>query len=207
MMLIEVAHPAGALRSADRELLTDRILTVLLTTDHAPEETMRRARSMTHVAFRELHGWHTGDGPLASGAVPPMIITITVPELWREEVSRHTIGAIRAAVRRLDVTRGWHRNGGDLWVNVLGIPDGSIGLNGKATDADGVLDFMTEDFRTAQASGAAMPVPDGMLVDPICGMLVRPGKESITLEEDDATIGFCALGCRDAYVRQRDQVS
>lgn len=204
MMLFEVAHPAGAFTAEDRDLLVRRIFDVALDDDHAPEETMRRARAMWHIGFRELHGWRTGDGPPAPDAAPPVIVTITVPEAWRAEVSRHMIGLVRAAVKRLDTTRGWARRDGDLWVNVLGVPDGSIGVDGKASTAEDVVVAMTEDYRAARAAGTAAPVPEGTLVDPMCGMLVRPGKGAITLDHDGATVGFCALGCRDAYVRMHD---
>lgn len=199
MILIEIAHPAGAFTEQDRDLLAGRVRDALLAVEHAPEETMRRARAMTHVAFRELHGWHTGDGPLAPGSTPPVLLTITVPEAWRAEISRHAISVLRAAVHRLDRVRGWKRRGGDLWVTVHGVPDGSIGLNGKASTADDVLAYMTEEFRAAQAAGHAQPIPAGMLLDPICGMLVRPGRGSITLDHGGNTVGFCSLGCRDAY--------
>lgn len=203
-MLIEIAHPAGALPAADRDLLVRRILDVTLDPNHAPEETMRRARAMTHVTFRELHDWRTGDGPLDPDAAPPLLVTVTVPAAWREETARHLTGVVRAAVNRLDTTHGRQRRGGHLWVNVLGVPDGSIGLNGKASTADDVLAYLTEDYRAARAAGTAEPVPDGMLVDPVCGMLVRPGKAAITLDHDGATVGFCALGCRDAYARMHE---
>jgi hypothetical protein len=163
---------------------------------------MRRARAMTHIAFRELHGWYTGDGPLAPDSVPPVIATITVAEAWREEMSRHAISVLRSAVHRLDTTRGWKRRGGDLWVIVQGVPDGSIGLDGRASTAEDVLAYMTEEFRAAQAAGRASPAPAGTLLDPICGMFVHLGRASITLDHDGATMGFCSLGCRDAYVRE-----
>jgi len=132
MILVEIAHPAGAFTAQDRDGLAGRVRDAFLTGERAPEETMRRARAMTHIAFCELHGWHTGDGPLDPDAVPPVIVTVTVPETWRAETSRHMISVVRSAVHRLDSTRGWERRGGDLWVTVKGVLDGSIGLNGKA---------------------------------------------------------------------------
>lgn len=202
MMLIEVVHPRGALGPEDRTLVATCILDVLLADGHAPEETMRRARAMTHIHFREADGWHSGDGPPQPDRAPPLIITFTVPEAWREDVSRHSTGIMRAAVRRLDADRGWKREQGHLWINVLGVPDGSIGLDGKASTADDVLAHMTEEFRAAQAAGTARPVPDGKLVDPVCGMLVTPGRDAVILEHRGETVGFCSSGCRDHHVRE-----
>ncbi|PRY01930.1 YHS domain-containing protein [Allonocardiopsis opalescens] len=206
MILIEIAHPAGALREEDRRLVAERLVGAFLTGDSgpgsAPEATLRRAATMTHVAFRELYGWHRGDGPPDPGAAPPVIASVTVPEAWREDVAPYAIGVLRSAVRQVDTARAWERRGGDLWVTVRGVPDGSIGLDGRPATADGVLAHMTEEFRAAQAAGTAPPPPDGTLLDPVCGMYVRPGKGSITLDHDGETVGFCSRGCRDSYARE-----
>lgn len=91
-----------------------------------------------------------------------------------------------------------------MWVNVVGIADGSIGLNGKATTAAGVVNYMTEEYRAA--AHAETDLPYGVVIDPICGMQVRPGPSAITLDHDGTTIGFCAAGCRDAYAQNEGLV-
>lgn len=207
MFLIEIAHPVGALDEQGRELLADRILDPLLGSGHAPEETMARAVLATHVAFRELHTWRTGAGAPDPAAAPPMIVTITVAEQWRDaEFARHMIGIVRAAVNKLDRDNGWERGLGSLWVRVDGVPDGCIGLDGKAVTAAGILDFLTEVYRQATADGVATPVPDGKLLDPICGMLVTDTPSAITVVHDGTRVGFCADACRDAYVREHELV-
>ncbi|WP_031465050.1 hypothetical protein [Sciscionella sediminilitoris] len=202
MFLIEIAYPAGALTETERDTIAASITELITAAEQAPEATMRRARRMTHIAFRELHGWHTGDGPVHPGAAPPVLASITVPEAWRAETARHTMGAVRSAITGVDRVRGWTREGGDLWINVFGVAEGSIGLNGKAADADAVLAYMTEEFRALAESGELGPVPDGKLLDPVCGMLVHHGKGTILLDHDGVTLGFCAQSCRDAYARE-----
>ena len=91
-----------------------------------------------------------------------------------------------------------------MWVNVVGIADGSIGLNGKATTAAGVVNYMTEEYRAA--AHAETDLPYGVVIDPICGMQVRLGPSAITLDHDGTTIGFCAAGCRDAYAQNEGLV-
>lgn len=204
MFLIEIAHPRGALTADDHAALAQTIIAGLVDTDDdaaiegVAEETMRRARPMTHVAFRELVDWTNGDGPITTDVAPPIWVTATVPEAWRDDMARHTIGWIRRAIRRLDNDHGWQRTGGDLWINMVGVADGSIGLNGKPSTANDVVTYLTEDFREALSEGR-IEVPDGVLVDPMCGMYVRPGRGAITLEHDGETFAFCAPGCRDAY--------
>lgn len=207
MILIEISHPAGCLTEADHQAIVDKIRSVALTDDHAPPETMRRARQMTHLSFRELTDWHTGDGPADPASAPPVIASVTVPQAWQEEVERPMIGMVRAAIRRVDTEHGWTRDPGSLWVIVHGVPDGSIGMDGKSSTADDVLHALTADYQAAVRAGREEPVPDGRLVDPMCGMLVRRGPRAITIEHKGETIGFCALGCRDAYVRQHSLTS
>src|SRR5690606_38091680 len=110
MNLFEIRCPAHALDDEDRALLAGDIVDGMVgdrVADEVAEETLRRARAMTHVGFVELHEWTTGDGPWRPGAAPPLWITMTVPEQWREEMSRHLIGWVRRAVRRLDARHGW----------------------------------------------------------------------------------------------------
>lgn len=202
MLLIEIAHPAGRLNNQDRDLLCDSILDLFLAPEGHADETNQRARDMTHIAFSELQGWRTGHGAPDEHAAPPMIITLAVPGAWRDEAGQTFIGLLRTAVRRLDDARGWKRKQGSLWVRVDGLRDGDIGLDGRSATAADVLEFMTADFRAAQASGAAAPAPEGKLIDPICGMTVPDVKGAIALEHDGIRVGFCATGCRDAYAER-----
>lgn len=62
MFLIEIAAPADALTDGDRATLTRAVTGLLNESASAPEETMARGRAITHITFRELAGWTTGDG-------------------------------------------------------------------------------------------------------------------------------------------------
>ncbi|WP_165984573.1 hypothetical protein [Streptomyces sp. YIM 98790] len=201
MNLVEITHPAGALDAAAQAEIARQITTGLLGAEQIPPETLRRARRMVHVLFREAKGWTTGDGPWPDQAPPPYIVTITVPEAWRAEMSRHGIGVVRAALQRQDSRSGISREGGDVWINVVGIADGSIGLNGRAATATGVVNYMTEEYRSGTPEESDLP--EGVVLDPICGMQVRLGPKAITLEHDGTTVGFCAIACRDAYAQNR----
>lgn len=202
MFLIEIAHPRDALTDDDRRALAGDVCDVLVgAQDGVAEETMRRARAMTHVGFRELDSWTTGDGPWNPGEAPPLWVTFTVPEAWRSEMSRTAIGAVRRGVRRLDDTHDWKRSMGSLWINVVGILDGSIGMDGKPGTADEVVAHMTEEFRAGFDPDDA-EVAEGVVIDPMCGMHVRLGRDAIVLEHDGRTVGFCAVACRKAYARE-----
>lgn len=199
MFLIDVSYPESSLDDEARAAIAAQVINGFVGYDAAPESTMRRGRTMTHVAFHPAQSWTTGDGPLAPGQAPPFHVTVTVPEAWREEMNEHATGVIRGAIEQHDRAGGSTRTGGDVWINVVGIDDGSIGLNGKPSTADDVVLYMTEEYR---ANASEDDLPDGVVVDPICGMYVRLGPEAITLDHDGTVVGFCAQGCRSAYARE-----
>lgn len=201
MFLIEIAAPVGALTEADRATLRSAVTALLSDDVSAPATTMARGRAITHLAFRELFGWTTGDGAWEPPAPPPLIITATVPEAWRADMSRPLAGALRTGVRRIDRDHGWTRPGGHLWINLVGIEDGSIGLDGKPVSADRLVSWMTEEFRARQREGD-VDLPDGVVVDPMCGMHVTLGRDAITLEHAGETLAFCAAPCRSAYAKE-----
>jgi YHS domain-containing protein len=82
----------------------------------------------------------------------------------------------------------------------VGIAGHSIGLNGIPSTADDVVAYMTEQFRAH--ARATSDVPDGALIDPVCGMRVRPHPKAIVLDHDGPTVGFCSTGCRDFYAKR-----
>lgn len=202
MLLMEIAHPTGSLDDRDRDLVSGAFLDMFLGSPGHMEEVLRRVRAATHIAFRELQGWRTGDGPHREGAAPPMVVTLTLPQVWQEESAAFMIGLVRAAVRRLDDEHGRVRPPGSLWVRVEGVPDGSIGLDGRPAAASDVLAFLTEDFRAARENGTAAPVPAGRLPDPVCGMTVADGKGALVVEDRGERLGFCSRVCRDTYVAE-----
>lgn len=105
---------------------------------------------------------------------------------------------IHAALEQHDPAQGPERPGGDIWVNVIGVRDRSIGLDGRPSTADDVLMYMTEEHR---ASAAAVDLPEGIVADPICGMHVELGPDALTLDHDGEVVGFCSKGCRSSYAR------
>ncbi|MBE3001338.1 YHS domain-containing protein [Nocardiopsis sp. HNM0947] len=200
MLLMEIAHPTGSLDNCDRDQLSGAFLDLFLGAPGYTEEILRRVRPTTHIAFRELQGWRSGDGPPREGTAPPMLVTVTLPQAWQEESAAFLIGLVRTAVRRLDDDRGWVRPRGSLWIKVEGVPDGSIGLDGRPATASDVLAFLTEETRAARENGTAAPVPEGRLPDPVCGMTVADGKGALVVEYRGERLGFCSRVCRDTYV-------
>lgn len=199
MNLIEITYPKGRLDSDDRSAIAQQVLLGILGDGGAaPEATMRRARAMTHVVFHAAESWTTGDGPIPGDRPTPFLVTMTVPDAWRREIADHAIGVIHNALTSRDPAGATTRTGGDLWVNVVGVKDASIGLDGSPATADDLLMFMTEEHRAAPAEAE---LPDGVVADPICGMHVELDPDAITVDHDGRHVGFCSRGCRATYTR------
>lgn len=190
--LIDIAYPAGTLAEERQHDLAESIIANLLVEPTAPAEAIRRAGTITHVWFHEGRAWTTGAGPYRDGPIP-LVVTITVPEAWREEMSRHAISAVRVAITR-------HVSAEALWINVVGVADGSIGMNGKATGSSDIVRYLTRDLDIPDPTD----LPADALVDPVCGMRVHLGRDAITLDHNGRTIGFCASACRDVYAQDHD---
>lgn len=193
MNLIEITCPAAALDENQRRAIAETILTNFLVEPDAPPEAIERAGRATHVWFQDAQTWTTGSGRYEAGATVPFVVTITVPEAWREELTRHAMGAVRAALAR-------HVAGGVLadettWINVVGVHEGSIGMNGRPTTSTDIVRHLTQDARPPEATD----LPDGVVIDPVCGMRVHLGPHTVTLEHDGRILGFCATGCRNVY--------
>ena len=84
MNLIEVAHPVGALTPRDQADLAHDIVTGISgPSENVPESTLRRARAMTHVGFKELTGWVTGDLPWTPGATAQTTSRTPTTRTWQ----------------------------------------------------------------------------------------------------------------------------
>jgi YHS domain-containing protein len=198
MNLIEIACPAGSIDDDQRRLIAADIVANFLVEPTAPAEAIERAGRATHVWFQEARAWTTGSGPYEIGAAIPFVVTISVPEAWREELTRHAMGAVRVALIR-HVPPGLLADD-TTWINVVGVMDGSIGMNGRPTTSTDIVRHLTQGIQPPEAAG----LPDGVVIDPVCGMQVHLGRSAITLESDGRTIGFCATGCRRVYAQDHD---
>jgi hypothetical protein len=190
MNLVEISYPQGSLAEPQRQAIATDVVANLLTEPDAPAVALERAGHITHVWFHEALNWTNSAG------AAPLVATVTVPEAWRAELSRHAIGAVRAAVARHAPHIGL--GGPAVWINVVGVPDGGIGMGGKPAAGTDIVRYLTQDVTPQDAAG----LPDGVFVDPVCGMRVHgTGEHAVTLQHDGATVAFCATGCRDVYAQ------
>lgn len=200
MNLVEITAPAGALTDSQRRSIASTVVSNLLVEPDAPAEALERAGRTTHVWFHDAVAWTTGGPSPADEGVTPFVVTITVPEAWRADLTRHAMSAVRAALVRHVGKDALSPE--STWINIVGVPDGSIGLDGRPATGTDLVRHLTQDVQPDSATD----LPSGVVVDPVCGMKVRLGPHAITLEHDGSVVGFCAVGCRNVYAEDHGLV-
>lgn len=184
MLFIDVMTPQGALTEQERQALAGRLTARRLlagTHDAVDPGVLGLLDSLTSVVVREERIW-------TAGAVDPSryVVNVTVG-VWGKEMSDHLVSRISAEVAA---------TGADVMVNVISVPEGGYGLRGRVLRSPDMLDLI-EQART----GATGPVPEGMVVDPVCGATL-PIEDAVWLERDGRTYGFCCPHCRGHFAKR-----
>jgi YHS domain-containing protein len=199
MNLIEITYPEGTLDDTQRQAIARDAMSALLVEPDAPPQAVERAGHLTHVWFHPALTWTTRPERGQDNTSTPFVVTITVPEAWREELAPRAIAAVRTALTR-HITATAQNNSGAIWTNVIGVHDGSIGMNGKPSTSTDIVRYLTRDVQPPNAKDLA----DGEVIDPVCGMRVYLGPHAHTLTHNGQTIGFCASGCRAVYAEDHN---
>ena len=96
------------------------------------------------------------------------------------------------------------RKRGAAVLEALDVPDelraqihSPAGLDiGARTPADIAISILAE---LVSQRTATLPVKAAVAVDPICGMEVAIGEETVHLDADGERVYFCCDGCRSTY--------
>lgn len=196
MLFVELLVPKGMFDEWERRVLAGRLTARCLlspgdsTTPAADPGVMDLFDSLSHVVVREEDVWIAG-GNLLDGSQDPWYVVNVIVGLWGKEMSEHLISRITAELAEAE-----GRPEPRAVVNVISLPEGGYGLRGRVRRSSDFL-ALIEEVKT----GSAAHVPDGMVVDPVCGATV-PLEEAVILERDGQTHGFCCTHCRGHFVRE-----
>lgn len=205
MILIELFVPAGVLDPAQRKEAGRRLVDALMGTEDAhAEAVMNSARALTQVLVHEPAAWITGDRDPVDPADPPRyLVRVSAPAAWRKEMSGHAIDRLTQALAETEAAAG--RDPGRLrdqphaLVHVVGIAEGSLGMQGRPMGSLDLIQHMTAPHRDAIAHLATDDLPPGTVIDPVCGMTVDLASTDLTLEIDGTVHGFCNGQCRRIF--------
>ncbi|KAB8182538.1 YHS domain-containing protein [Microbispora catharanthi] len=196
MLFVELLVPKGMFDEWERRVLAGRLTARRLlspvdgTTPAADPGVMDLFDSLSHVVVREEEVWIAG-GNLLDGSQDPWYVVNVIVGLWGKEMSEHLISRITAELAEAE-----GRPEPRVVVNVISLPEGGYGLRGRVRRSSDFLALIEE-----AKTGSAAHVPDGMVVDPVCGATV-PLEEAVILERDGQTYGFCCPHCRGHFVRE-----
>ncbi|MFB4290684.1 YHS domain protein [Nonomuraea sp. ATR24] len=192
MMFIELFVPKGVLDS-DRRLVAERLGSLHELTGGGEligDATAEVFRSMFQVVVHEPDVWVAAGRALGPGDRPRYLVRVYVPGPWRKDMSEAVVSYATKVLRESD------GRDPDVQVHVLGVPEGGIGLNGRATTSEGIVELLNAPVEADLAAGRAAR-------DPMCGVIVPLDDDAVTLEEDGVLHAFCCSGCRDVYVDRR----
>lgn len=196
MLFVELLVPKGTFDEWERRVLAGRLTARRLlspgdgTTPAADPGVMDLFDSLSHVVVREEEVWIAG-GNLLDGSQDPWYVVNVIVGVWGKEMSEHLISRITAELAEAE-----GRPEPRAVVNVISLPEGGYGLSGRVRRSSDFLALIEE-----AKTGPAAHVPDGMVVDPVCGATV-PLEEAVVLERDGQTYGFCCTHCRGHFVRE-----
>ncbi|MCC3312029.1 YHS domain-containing protein [Nocardia africana] len=204
MMTIELFVSEATPTRERRAALADRILHALTTGESAPEQVLARARELTHVLIHTPEVWATG-GPDPSTA-PRYLARVTVPGSWSntEGFGTHVIAAITEAVAATESDPDRLSRAPHCLVQIIGLREGNVGTLGHATSGTEITRLITQDYHPAEDH---RDVPDGHVIDPVCGMTVEWATARFTLTHDGVDHAFCAPTCRKAFAEEHSIIA
>lgn len=210
MMFTEVFVPAGALDREARTRLARRLTVRGLyggaqqsATDgeRADPGVLAFLETITHVVVHEADVW-VADGDVVVDAAPRYVVRVYVPGPWRKDLSAELISRITGVLAEFDADPDRLYREPVAEVHVLGVPEGGYGAYGRVVGQSALADLISD------ARQGIDDVPEGMAVDPVCGMTVRidrPG--AVTADVDGTRYGFCCTHCRGEFLARRRDAS
>ncbi|MEV0297163.1 ATPase [Nocardia sp. NPDC050710] len=160
---------------------------------------LAKARELTHVLVRTADVWATG-GPDLQGA-PRYLVRLTVPGSWsnNSEFGPHVIPLITNAIAAIELDPDRLTRMPHCAIQIVGLRDHAIGLQGRTMTSTELTKLMTEDFRSTDLHPEA---PEGSVIDPICGMAVELATARFTLTHEGIDYAFCAPVCRKVFAEE-----
>lgn len=207
MVLIELYVPKDSLSQEQRRQLAERLVHEMTTGESAPEAVLEAARAFFQVVAHAPETWIV-DGRAVDPAEPPRyIVRVTVPAAWRKEMSEHVIALITRVIAEMDANPQRLYEEPHVWVQVVGILEGSYGLFGKVMRSTDIVEEMVRPMTEAGADALLRDPPPGMAIDPVCGMTVPMGETAVTWVHEGTTYAFCSTACRTVFKERQRAVA
>jgi YHS domain-containing protein len=187
MMTVELFLPTGFDRGRE---LAERMLMELLAEESAPEAVQAAARELVHVIAHRPDVWVTGGSD-----EPRYLVRVTVPGSWNtNQFCAYVIPKITDIVADFADDPERLRRRPHCVVQIVGLREHSVGMLGRVTTSTDITRLMTDGHEVDTTRA-----PEGMAIDPVCGMAVDLATATITLTHYGTTYAFCAPVCRKVF--------
>ncbi|WP_106399776.1 hypothetical protein [Actinocorallia populi] len=206
MLFIEVFAPRGVLGAEGRELLATRLVELDDGVDRGeyhPESVEENSRAYTQVVVHEPLTWLAGDRAVGVDWPRRYVVRARIPAPWVKQVAGELIerydrivaGTVRE-VLGLDAEP-------QVWVEVHGVREGALGLDGRAMGAEAIGRLFTGSWRESVRGEGPVPGPEPDTVHcPVCSMVVKLDDSAITLVHEGDVYGYCTKHCRRAHAAE-----
>ncbi|MFD0856154.1 YHS domain protein [Actinomadura adrarensis] len=194
MLFIELFVPKNRLDADRRRKIAQGCLAALNPGDVEMDQDPRAEavfKSQFNVVVHAPETWVVGEDVVGADGPAPYLVRVHGLGAWVREGSKGFISALTKVIVDEDPRAA-------VQVQVVGVPDGSLGIGGKPQTAESLVELMNEPLQQDLAEGKAV-------IDPICGM-VAVLDTAPTVEWDGTTYGFCSAVCRTAFLKQREAV-
>ncbi|GAB3443037.1 hypothetical protein GCM10027570_10760 [Streptomonospora sediminis] len=206
MLFIEVFAPQGALGAEGRGLLAKRLVELDDGVEHGeahPESVVENSRAYTQVVVHEPPTWAAGDRTVGADWPQRYVVRVRIPSPWVKEVAEEFIKRYhRIVARTVRESRGADTEP-QIWVEVHGVREGSLGLDGQPMGSEAITRLFTGAWRESVDGSGPVPGPEpGTVHCPVCSMVVRLDESAITLDHGGDVYAYCAKHCRRAHAEE-----
>ncbi|MDT0301791.1 hypothetical protein [Streptomonospora wellingtoniae] len=206
MLFIEVFAPQGALGAERRALLAKRLVELddgVNRGEYHPESVEQNSRAYTQVVVHEPLTWVAGEHTVDADWPRRYAVRVRIPSPWVKEVAGEFVERYNRIVATTvrDVL-----GAGDepqVWVEVHGVREGTLGLDGRVMGAEAISQLFTGTWRESVAGRGPVAGPEpGTVHCPVCSMVVTLDDSAITLEYAGDVYGYCSKHCRRAHAEE-----
>ncbi|MFD7364745.1 YHS domain protein [Nocardiopsis alba] len=200
MMFIELFVPHGSVAPEGIRHMAERLGDIAaLTEGEEMHDGWRRVMdSLNQVVVHEPRVWAVDRRALAHDTAPRYVVRFHVPAPWRKAMSPDLVAYATRVVSEVETDPERPYWEPVVQVQIVGVTEGSLGLYGEPVDSERLVELIGEPYRRDLAEGRAVR-------DPLCGVIVPLNDDTVTLDWEGTTHGFCCSGCREEFLRKKDK--
>ncbi|KIH96795.1 hypothetical protein LP52_22970 [Streptomonospora alba] len=131
------------------------------------------------------------------------VVRVRIPSPWVKEVAAEFVERYTRIVADTVRELLGAEAAPQVWVEVHGVREGTLGLDGQVMGAEAIAQLFTGSWRESVRGRGPVPGPEpGTVHCPVCSMVVRLHDSAIILEHEGNLYGYCSKHCRRAHAEE-----